>query len=232
MTDSISEAQEQKVLLLSPDEEQARLIGKAIASETAGKILTLMAGREVTASNLVDEIGIPVSTVMYHLENLTAAGLIEVSRIRYSVKGREMKVYRIVDQVLIVSSKGIDIRKILTRYAAIFSLPVLAALLFSSFHQTEIPMYADEMADTALRGGYTEMESETLLYAKEIASPPALAPAPTISSDAVEPLISVFPFQDIAIGILIGALLVLIPLLLLEVSSLLLNRGLKEKKND
>jgi len=226
MTDSASEGQEQKVLLLSPDDEQARLIGKAIASETAGKILTLMAGSEVTASNLVDEMGIPVSTVMYHLENLTAAGLIEVSRIRYSVKGREMKVYRMVDQVLIVSSKGIDIRKILTRYAAIFSLPVFAALLLSFIHQTEIPKYTREISDAALKGGYAEMGSESLMYAKEI------SPAPAVSSDAVEPLISVLPFQDIAIGILIGALLVLIPLFLLELFSLLSNRVLKEKKND
>lgn len=232
MTDSVPECQEQKVLLLSPDEEQARLIGKAIASETAGKILTLMEGREVTASNLVDDMEIPVSTVMYHLENLTAAGLIEVSRIRYSVKGREMKVYRIVDQVLIVSSKGKDIRSILTRYAALFSLPVLAALLLSIIQQTEIPMYAEEMADTALRGGLADVQSETLLCAKEIAPSPAIVPAPAVGSDVAAPLISSLPFYDIAIGILIGALLVLIPLLLLELLSLRSNKVLKEKKND
>lgn len=232
MTDSVSEAQEQKVLLLSPDEEQARLIGKAIASETAGKILTLMSGREVTVSNLVEEMAIPVSTVMYHLENLTAAGLIEVSRIRYSVKGREMKVYRLVDQVLIVSSKGKDIRSILTRYAALFSLPVLAALILSAIHQIDIPTYSNEISDTALRGGYAEMESETLLYAKEIAPSPAILPAPAVGGDVAEPLISVLPFQDIAIGILIGAFLVLIPLFILEFFSWRSNRVQKEKKNN
>ena len=201
----------QKVRLLSPDDEQARLIGKAIASETAGKILSSMAGHEVTAM-MLSELETPVSTVMYHLENLASAGLIEVSRTRYSVKGREMKVYRLIDQVLIVSPKSFDLKAVLARCATLLSIPLaLAALLtsFSLFHsQKAAPLYYSAPAGSALK-----MESNIASYAADrMMEIPAPTNAPiAVPTQWVEEIITPFPdLPEVAEGILIGAVLVII----------------------
>jgi len=202
----------QKVRLLSPDDEQARLIGKAIASETAGKILSSMAGHEVTAMMLSEELETPVSTVMYHLENLASAGLIEVSRTRYSVKGREMKVYRLIDQVLIVSPKSFDLKAVLARCATLLSIPLaLAALLtsFTLFHsQKAAPLYYSAPAGSALK-----MESNIASYAADrMMEIPAPTNAPiAVPTQWVEEIITPFPdLPEVAEGILIGAVLVII----------------------
>ncbi|MCA1917401.1 helix-turn-helix domain-containing protein [Methanospirillum hungatei] len=202
----------QKVRLLSPDDEQARLIGKAIASETAGKILSSMAGREVTAMMLSEELETPVSTVMYHLENLASAGLIEVSRTRYSVKGREMEVYRLIDQVLIVSPKSFDLKPVLARCATLLSIPLaLAALLtsFSLFHSHKAaPLYYSAPAGSALK-----MESNIASYAVDrMMEIPAPTNAPiAVPTQWVEEIITPFPdLPEVAEGILIGAVLVII----------------------
>lgn len=203
----------QKVRLLSPDDEQARLIGKAIASETAGKILSSMAGREVTAMMLSEVLETPVSTVMYHLENLASAGLIEVSRTRYSVKGREMKVYRLIDQVLIVSPKSFDLKAVLARCATLLSIPLaLAALLtsFTLFHSQK----AAPLCYSAPAGRAQKMESNIASYAADRMM--EMAPAPTVAPLAgptqwLEEIGTPFPhLPEFAEGILIGAVLVII----------------------
>ncbi|MDD1725074.1 MAG: helix-turn-helix domain-containing protein [Methanospirillum sp.] len=210
-----------KIRLLSPDDEQARLIGKAIASETAGKIMGSMEGREVTANVLAEELAIPVSTVMYHLENLVAAGLIEVSRTRYSVKGREMKVYRIIDQVLIVSSKSQDIRAVLTRCAALFSLPFMVSVilyamtLIQASRETNLVLANSAMQDVAGEG-YAGTGMYAMEKSVQNAPFPAAAPLPVMDESirgSVTPFIS---WGDIAIGVIAGALLVIIVLLVLD----------------
>ncbi|HOW05424.1 helix-turn-helix domain-containing protein [Methanospirillum hungatei] len=202
----------QKVRLLSPDDEQARLIGKAIASETAGKILSSMAGHEVTAMMLSEELETPVSTVMYHLENLASAGLIEVSRTRYSVKGREMKVYRLIDQVLIVSPKSFDLKAVLARCATLLSIPLALAALLTSFtlfhYQKAAPLYYSAPAGSALK-----MESNIASYAADrMMEIPAPTNAPiAVPTQWVEEIITPFPdLPEVAEGILIGAVLVII----------------------
>ncbi len=206
---------QKKILLLSPDDEQARLIGKAIASETAGKIISCMTGREMTAMMLSEELQTPVSTIMYHLENLVSAGLIEVSRTKYSVKGREMKVYRLIDQVLIVSPKPFDIQEVLTKCAALFSLPLaLAALMIYGFIQkpSQVELYEMDMYP----GGALKMEANVTSYAMERTADYAPAPMAAMSSytDAAS---SVSPvLTDMAAGILIGAAVVILVGLLLD----------------
>lgn len=44
-----------------------------------------------------------MTTVKYHVENLLDAGLISVAETRYSVKGREVKLYSLTNQLLIVA---------------------------------------------------------------------------------------------------------------------------------
>ncbi len=207
----------QKVRLLSPDDEQTRLIGKAIASETAGKILSSMAGREVTAMMLSEELVTPVSTVMYHLENLASAGLIEVSRTRYSVKGREMKVYRLIDQVLIVSPKSFDLKAVLTRCATLLSIPLALAALLTSFTLYQFQEKAAPLYDLENEvGSALKMEVNTASYSVDRMM--EMAPAPTtLPTQWGEEIASSSPvLPDIAMGILIGAVLVIIAGLILD----------------
>lgn len=200
----------QNVRLLSPDDEQARLIGKAIASETAGKILSSMAGREVTATVLSDELAVPVSTIMYHLDNLVAAGLVEISRTRYSVKGREMKVYGLVDQVLIVSSGKQDLKSVLARCITLSSIPLAIAsiLAFFALNQNSVANVSTFAEKGA--GGAAKLQMDTACYSLEEVMEVAPAPdvaVPSVIYNALEPTL---PFLDIALGIIIGAFLVIL----------------------
>ena len=69
-----------------------------------------------------------MNTVKYHVENLLDAGLISVADTRYSVKGREVKIYTLTDQVLIVAPRQSDVRSLLLKYASLFGIVAVASL--------------------------------------------------------------------------------------------------------
>jgi DNA-binding transcriptional ArsR family regulator len=121
------------VVILEPGDERAKKIAKAMSSGTATDILNLLKEGKRTATEVAEQLQIPMTTVQYHLENLLEAGLIEVVERRWSVKGREVKVYGLRDQVLIVTPKRGDLKGLLLKYASLFTLVMFAAIMAAAF---------------------------------------------------------------------------------------------------
>jgi DNA-binding transcriptional ArsR family regulator len=138
------------VVVLEPGDERAQKIAKAMASQTANDILTLLAAGTKSLTDITEQLNIPLTTVKYHTENLLDAGLLTVSETRYSIKGREVRMYALTDQILIVAPKQTDIRTLLIKYSSLFGIVIagtlaivaLAPLLFSQTATEAAPMMA------------------------------------------------------------------------------------------
>ncbi len=138
------------VVVLEPGDERAQKIAKAMASQTANDILTLLAAGTKSLTDITEQLNIPLTTVKYHTENLLDAGLLTVSETRYSIKGREVRMYALTDQILIVAPKQTDIRTLLLKYSSLFGIVIagtlaivaLAPLLFSQTANEAAPMMA------------------------------------------------------------------------------------------
>ncbi len=105
--------------ILHPGDPEAQTLARAIASPTAGEILQVLGEEPLTASALAARLEIPITTAAYHLEHLVEAGVIEVTGTRWSRKGREQKVYRLADRVVIVTPGREDLQSLLRKYAAL-----------------------------------------------------------------------------------------------------------------
>jgi DNA-binding transcriptional ArsR family regulator len=79
--------------VLSLDDDATREVIEALSSETAYDIFRLLNETPATPSRIAEQLDQSVQNVHYHLENLKAAGVIEVTDTCYSEKGREMSVY-------------------------------------------------------------------------------------------------------------------------------------------
>ena len=119
------------VIILEPGDEKAQKIAKAIASKTAGEILQLLKDGSQASTQIAEALSIPITTVQYHLENLVDAGIITIVEKRWSQKGREVKVYGLRDQMLIVVPRGGDLKGILLRYASLFAVVILASIVLA-----------------------------------------------------------------------------------------------------
>ena len=119
------------VIILEPGDEKAQKIAKAIASRTAGEILQLLKDGSHASTQIAEALKIPITTVQYHLENLVDAGIITIVEKRWSQKGREVKVYGLRDQMLIVVPRGGDLKGILLRYGSLFAVVILASIVLA-----------------------------------------------------------------------------------------------------
>ncbi|WP_415382527.1 ArsR/SmtB family transcription factor [Halosimplex sp. TS25] len=84
------------------DDEEARAVFEALASETAYKVFRLLNEEPATPSTVAERLDMSVQNVHYHLEKLEDAALIEVADTCYSEKGREMDVFVVSEDPTLV----------------------------------------------------------------------------------------------------------------------------------
>jgi len=116
------------VVVIQPGDERAQKIARAMASQTANAIIQAFGSGPLTSSEVARAMAIPITTATYHIENLLNAGLIEVMETRWSEKGREVKVYGLANQVLIIAPPESDLRSVLRKYATLFGIVALASM--------------------------------------------------------------------------------------------------------
>ncbi|GEM_PF-1183166 len=126
-----------EVLILKPEDEQAQLIARAIASPTAGSILTILTNGPKNSSEISNELSLPIPTIQYHIRNLLEAGIIEIAYQKFSIKGKEVKYYRQRERLFIVTSKPASVRDTLMRYGIISCIVIVSGLIMRAFIENE-----------------------------------------------------------------------------------------------
>jgi predicted transcriptional regulator len=102
-----------------------------MSSQMASDILQLLAESPQSLTGITERLAIPLTTAKYHTENLLDAGLIQVSETRYSVKGREIKIYSLTNQLLIVAPRQSNVHSLLLKYASLFGIVVFGSLVIA-----------------------------------------------------------------------------------------------------
>ena len=136
------------VVLLEPGDERAQKIAKAMSSQTASDILQLLAESPKSLTGITEKLAIPLTTAKYHTENLLEAGLILITDTKYSVKGREIKIYSLTNQLLIVAPRQSNVRSLLLKYASLFGIVVFGSLVITVLS----PILGMGIADNSLDG--------------------------------------------------------------------------------
>jgi predicted ArsR family transcriptional regulator len=107
---------EEKFLVLQLSDD-CRKIARLLSNETSIRILKLLEKRSMSAGDLADELHVRLNTLKYNLDSLLKVGLIKVRQVKWSRKGREIKIYEAVEKVIILlpGKKNPDISSFLTK---------------------------------------------------------------------------------------------------------------------
>ncbi|PKL57323.1 MAG: ArsR family transcriptional regulator [Methanomicrobiales archaeon HGW-Methanomicrobiales-6] len=186
------------VVVVQPGDERAQKIARAMASQTANAIIQAFGGGPLTSSEVARQMKIPITTASYHIENLLDAGLLEVMETRWSEKGREVKVYGLANQVLIIASPASDLRSVLQKYAMLFGIVILASLGLWAILPTVLP--PSWGVEPTSRSVGEDNEFSTLQ-----------SPVPALDGAGA------LPVHDLVMGFFFGACAVLLALLVYEV---------------
>ncbi len=95
-------------LLVDLNEDKTRKLAETITSETSRKILNHLAEKEDSEANISSALGMPISTVHYHLQKLQEASLVTVEEFHYSQKGREVNHYKLANKYIIIAPKKVS----------------------------------------------------------------------------------------------------------------------------
>jgi len=119
------------VVFMEPGDERAQKIAKAMGSQTANDILHILGEGPRSLTDIAERLDIPMNTAKYHIENLLDAGLIAVEQTRYSIKGREVKIYTLTNQLLVVAPRQSNVRTLLLKYASLFGIVAVCSVMVS-----------------------------------------------------------------------------------------------------
>jgi predicted ArsR family transcriptional regulator len=92
---------EEKLLILQLSEDSKK-VSRLLSNETSLKVLKTLEKRSMSAGDLANELEIRLNTIKYNLDLLLETGLIKVRQVRWSRKGREIRVYEAVEKVIIL----------------------------------------------------------------------------------------------------------------------------------
>ncbi len=187
------------VLVLEPGDERAQKIAKAMSSQTAGEILRLLGEGQKSLTDLAERLALPMNTVKYHVGNLLDAGLISVADTRYSVKGREVKIYTLTNRLLIVAPRQSDVRSLLLKYASLFGIVAVASLTVAVI----LPLLEENVNAPVIAPAAAGVMRETPAVALKAGWGGTAAPAATA---AIDPALAFF----------LGGVLVILVLLCYE----------------
>ena len=91
----------EKVLIL-PLNEDSKKITQALSNEKSLTILKLLAQDPMSTTELASSLDMPLTTVKYNLDGLIESDLIHVREIKWSKKGRKIKIYEPVQKLIVV----------------------------------------------------------------------------------------------------------------------------------
>ncbi len=94
-------------LLVDLNEPKVKKLAETITSETSRKILNHLVEKDETEQNISKMLGMPISTVHYHLQRLQEAGLVKVEEFHYSPKGREVNHYKLANKYIIIAPQKV-----------------------------------------------------------------------------------------------------------------------------
>ena len=97
------------VALISFADESGKQLMDALSNETCRKILELLSGSELTASQISEELDMSIQRVQYNLKKLEDTGLIVSDSYKYSEKGREMDLYRLATKYFVLGPNTKDL---------------------------------------------------------------------------------------------------------------------------
>lgn len=89
--------------------EEVSLLARTLSRPLPMQILKQLHNKHMSAGELASELGLRLNTLTYNLGLLERVGLITVRQVKWSCKGREVKIYAPAEQpVLLVSRKNRD----------------------------------------------------------------------------------------------------------------------------
>lgn len=126
----------EKYLIFDLDDDKSTKLGEIISNPTCKKIINLLADKEMGETEIAQALGSPLNTTEYNIKKLVHAGLIEEAKSWWSVKGKKMPSYRLVNKAIVISPRKGNIYNKIKGVLPIVLITGMFTALFFWFEET------------------------------------------------------------------------------------------------
>lgn len=123
-------------------------IAEVLSNKTAKRVLALLSEKELSQTELAQQLKLPASTVDYTIKKIVSAGLIEPSRSLWSSKGKRVPVYRVSEKRILISPKKL-MKGVVPSILVSFAAAALIKLVFVGQQSVNAPSATMEKASDA-----------------------------------------------------------------------------------
>ncbi|HIH75230.1 MAG TPA: winged helix-turn-helix transcriptional regulator [Methanosarcina sp.] len=89
-------------LPVPPLPDEVSLLARTLSRPLPMQILNQLRKKQMSAGELASDLGLRLNTLTYNLCLLEKVGLITVGQVKWSCKGREVKIYALVEQPVLL----------------------------------------------------------------------------------------------------------------------------------
>ena len=125
-------------IVIVPVNDESKKLRQILSNETSMKILDLLRAESLSASEVADKLNLPLTTVKYNIDQMVEYELVYIQRIKYSEKGRQVKIYEAQEKVIIFAPEKvsrISLAKMLQKYAFAFMAAAFAGFGLNYIYQ-------------------------------------------------------------------------------------------------
>jgi predicted transcriptional regulator len=119
----------EKYVMVNLEDEKSQRLGEAISNPNCKKIINLLAEHELTASEISKKLKIKLNALDYNIKKLIDSGIIEKSKHFWSVKGKKIPTYRVVNKVIVIQPKKTSNSNVYSKLKGFIPIVLVLALL-------------------------------------------------------------------------------------------------------
>jgi DNA-binding transcriptional ArsR family regulator len=123
-------------IMLNLEDEKSAKIAEIMSNKSCKKILSLLAEKELSESDIAREIGLPINTADYNIKKLMEGGLVEKAKAHFwSVKGKKIPVYKLSNKYIVIAPKSMKSSALKT-FLPVVLIVGIAAFIIRFFSST------------------------------------------------------------------------------------------------
>ena len=157
-------------VVIVPVNDETKKLRQILSNETSMKILEILKKENLSASEVAEKLGLPLTTVKYNIDQLVEYELAYVQRIKYSEKGRQVKIYEAQEKVIIFAPEKVSrvsLISMLQKYAFAFTAAAFGGFglnyIYNQHWQNQVPKAAylitdsDDLGEEIFEEAYSEI---------------------------------------------------------------------------
>jgi DNA-binding transcriptional ArsR family regulator len=206
-----------KVEILSTDDDKIKSVGELLSSDSSRAILKLLFNDQLTANQIAQKTEISLPLVIYHLKKMQEAGMVKISQTGKNTKSHDMKYYT-VDKFAIVilpsgaTEKAKSSKSLFNSFNRIYKFSMIGGAAIAAWFSSQfLQIQQTSLPTESMRGADMMMEQAEEAAQKSLEAPSIAESAPFAAQGDIqtgEPATDIYVSIIVTLGVVVIGLII------------------------